>query len=98
MVDPEDPTSTLSFDLIGFGSEIISGGLRINRYDEQVERIKAKGLNPADFEDYLMMHKYGIPPEGGFGMGLERITQNVLGLENIKEARAFPRDVQRLRP
>jgi len=97
-VDPEDPTSTLSFDLVGFGSEIVSGGMRINRYDEQIERIKTKGLSPADFEDYLMMHKFGIPPEGGFGMGLQRLTQNVLGLDNIKEATIFPRDVQRLRP
>jgi len=97
-VDPEDPTSTLSFDLVGFGSEIVTGGMRINRYDDQITRIKAKGLNPADFEDYLMMHKFGIPPEGGFGMGLQRLTQNVLGLDNIKEATIFPRDVQRLRP
>jgi nondiscriminating aspartyl-tRNA synthetase len=97
-LDPQDPANTLSFDLVGFGSEIISGGLRVNRYDEQVERLVAKGLNPADFEDYLMMHKFGIPPEGGFGMGLQRLTQNVLGLANIKEATIFPRDVQRLRP
>lgn len=97
-LDPNDPTNTLSFDLVGFGSEIISGGLRVNRYEDQLERIKAKGLNPADFADYLMMHKYGIPPEGGFGMGLQRLTQNVLGLANIKEATIFPRDVQRLRP
>ncbi|NQV89994.1 aspartate--tRNA(Asn) ligase [Candidatus Uhrbacteria bacterium] len=97
-LDPEDPSLTLSFDLIGFGSEIVSGGMRINRYDEQIERIKAKGLKPEEFEDYLMMHKYGIPPEGGWGMGLQRLTQNVLGLANIKEATLFPRDVQRLRP
>jgi nondiscriminating aspartyl-tRNA synthetase len=97
-LDPADPSNTLSFDLVGFGSEIISGGLRVNRYDEQLERIKSKGLNPADFEDYLMMHKFGIPPEGGFGMGLQRLTQNVLGLANIKQATIFPRDVQRLRP
>ena len=97
-VDPADPNNTLSFDLIGFGSEIISGGLRVNRYDEQVQRLKDKGLNPIDFADYLMMHKYGIPPEGGFGMGLQRLTQNVLSLPNIKEATIFPRDVQRLRP
>ena len=45
-----------------------------------------------------MMHKYGIPPEGGWGLGLQRLTQNILGLENIKEATIFPRDVQRLRP
>jgi nondiscriminating aspartyl-tRNA synthetase len=97
-VDPQNPEETLSFDLLGFGSEIISGGLRVHRYDEQVERLKSKGLSPADFEDYLAMHKYGIPPEGGFGMGLQRLTQNILGLANIKEATIFPRDVQRLRP
>jgi len=97
-LDPKDPTNTLSFDLVGFGCEIISGGMRVNRYDEQVARIIDKGLNPADFEDYLMMHKYGIPPEGGFGLGLQRLTQNILGLANIKEATIFPRDVQRLRP
>lgn len=96
--DPSDPSLTLSFDIIGNGSEILTGGLRVNRYDEQIERIKEKGLNPEDFKDYLMMHKYGIPPEGGFGIGLQRLTQNMLGLPNIKEATLFPRDVQRLRP
>lgn len=97
-VDPTNPENTLTFDVIGFGSEITSGGMRINRYDEQKQRIIDKGLNVADFEDYLMMHKYGIPPEGGFAIGLQRLTQNVLGLSNVKEATIFPRDVQRLRP
>lgn len=97
-VDPTNPENTLTFDVIGFGSEITSGGMRINRYDEQLQRIVDKGLNPADFEDYLMMHKYGIPPEGGFAIGLQRLTQNILGLSNVKEATIFPRDVQRLRP
>ncbi len=96
--DHEHPGDMHNFDLIGFGSEIISGGLRVNKYEEQVQRIKDKELDPADFEDYLTMHKYGIPPEGGFGMGLQRLTQNILGLANIKEATIFPRDVQRLRP
>ncbi len=96
--DPENPENTLTFDLIGFGSEITSGGMRINRYDEQVQRLRDKGLDPADFEDYLMMHKYGIPPEGGWAIGLQRLTQNILSLPNIKEATIFPRDVQRLRP
>ncbi len=98
MRDPNDPTNTITFDLVGFGSEIISGGMRVNKYDEQVQALKDKGLDPAQFEDYLMMHKYGIPPEGGFGMGLQRLTQNILGLANVKEATIFPRDVQRLRP
>lgn len=97
-VDPANPENTLTFDVIGFGSEITSGGMRINRYDEQMQRIVDKGLNPADFEDYLMMHKYGIPPEGGFAIGLQRLTQNILSLSNVKEATIFPRDVQRLRP
>ena len=72
--------------------------MRVNKYDEQVQALKDKGLDPAQFEDYLMMHKYGIPPECGFGMGLHRLTQNILGLANVKEATIFPRDVQRLRP
>lgn len=96
--DPENPKNTITFDLVGFGSEIISGGMRVNRYDEQIQAIKDKNLDPTQFEDYLMMHKYGIPPEGGFGIGLQRLTQNILRLSNIKEATIFPRDVGRLRP
>ena len=96
--DPNDAANTITFDLIGFGSEIISGGMRVNKYADQVQALKDKDLDPAQFEDYLMMHKYGIPPEGGFGMGLQRLTQNILGLANVKEATIFPRDVQRLRP
>jgi nondiscriminating aspartyl-tRNA synthetase len=98
MKSTENPELTESFDLIGNGSEITTGGQRVNLYDMQVERIREKGLNPDDFEGYLEMHKYGIPTEGGFGMGLQRVTQNFLGLSNIKEATPFPRDVQRLTP
>jgi nondiscriminating aspartyl-tRNA synthetase len=96
--DPQNPKNTITFDLVGFGSEIISGGMRVNKYADQVQAIKDKNLDPEQFEDYLMMHKYGIPPEGGFGIGLQRLTQNILSLPNIKEATIFPRDVQRLRP
>lgn len=98
MVSKEDPTVTESFDLVGNGSEITTGGQRIHEYEMQIQRIKEKGLNPDDFEGYLEMHKYGIPPEGGFGMGLQRLTMNLLSLGNIKEATIFPRDVQRLTP
>lgn len=97
-LSPENPKLTESFDLIANGSEVTTGGQRINEYTEQVERIKEKGLNPVDFEGYLEMHKYGIPPEGGFGMGLQRLTQNLLSLPNIKDVAIFPRDVQRLTP
>ncbi len=94
----ENPELSESFDLIGNGSEVTTGGQRVNIYEQQVQRLKDKGLNPDEFEGYLEMHKYGIPTEGGFGMGLQRLTQNLLGLPNIKEATIFPRDVQRLTP
>jgi len=96
--DPTRPGYTVTFDLIGNGSELASGGLRISNYEQQIERIIKKGLDPSDFNDYTMLHKYGIPPEGGFGLGLQRLTQNILKLSNIKEATLFPRDVQRLCP
>jgi nondiscriminating aspartyl-tRNA synthetase len=98
MVSKENPELTESFDLIGNGSEVTTGGQRVNEYEMQVARLKEKGLNPDDFEGYLEMHKFGIPPEGGFGMGLQRLTQNLLSIPNIKEATIFPRDVQRLTP
>lgn len=98
MRSKENPNITESFDLVGNGSEIVTGGQRVHEYDMQVRQIKEHGLDPAMFEDYLTMHKYGIPPEGGFGLGVQRFTQNLLGLGNIKEATIFPRDVQRLHP
>lgn len=98
MQSKDNPELTESFDLVGNGSEVTTGGQRINEYEMQVKRIKEKGLNPDDFTGYLEMHKFGIPTEGGFGMGLQRLTQNLLSIQNIKEATIFPRDVQRLTP
>ena len=60
--------------------------------------MKKRHMDPADFENYLTMHKYGLPPHGGFGLGLERIVQKLLELDNIREASAFPRDRNRLVP
>ena len=98
MDDPEDPKYTLSYDLLLNGLEVTTGGQRIHDYEEQVEKMKKRGMNIDDFEDYLTMHKYGMPPHGGMGLGLERIVENLLGLSNIKLATAFPRDRERLRP
>ncbi|MBR5773864.1 MAG: aspartate--tRNA(Asn) ligase [Clostridia bacterium] len=98
MEDPENPEVTLSFDMLLNGLEVTTGGQRIHDYAEQVAKMERLGMNVADFEDYLTMHKYGMPPHGGMGLGLERIVQNMLGLQNIKEATAFPRDRERLRP
>jgi len=95
--DPESPEETLSFDLIGKGVEWITGGQRINNYDQLVSNIKKMGANPADFEiPYLQAFRFGTPAEGGFCIGLERITQNMLGLENIREACLYPRDMERI--
>ena len=96
MDDPEDPGFTKSFDLLFRGVEIVSGGQRVHNYDMLVDKIKSKGLDPAKFEFYLMAFKYGIPPHGGIGMGLERLTQKFLGVENVKEATLFPRDLNRI--
>ena len=98
MDDPEDTHFTLSFDMLLNGLEVTTGGQRIHDYEMQVQKMKARGMDIAQFEDYLTMHKYGMPPHGGMGLGLERIVQNLLGLDNIKKATAFPRDRERLRP
>lgn len=94
----QDPQFTESFDLIFRGIEIASGGQRIHDYEQLVKNIQKKGLNPDDFKDYLDNFKYGMPPHGGWGLGLERITQQILGISSIKEAILFPRDVKRLTP
>lgn len=94
--DPKDPDYTLSFDLLCRGLEIVTGGQRINEYDKLVQNIKKWGNKPRDFSYYLQAFKYGMPPEGGFAFGLERITKQILGLENIREATLFTRDMERI--
>ncbi len=98
MDDPEDPEVTLSFDLLFRGIEITSGGQRIHDYNMQVEKMKRLGMNPDDFETYLMLHKYGAPPHGGLGLGLERITMHLLGVKNVRYTSMFPRDINRVTP
>lgn len=98
MDDPENPEYTLSFDLLFRGMEITSGGQRVHDYNEQVEKMKKCGVNPEDFGTYLMLHKYGAPPHGGLGLGLERLTMHLLGFKNVREATMFPRDINRVTP
>ncbi|MCD8205037.1 MAG: aspartate--tRNA(Asn) ligase [Clostridia bacterium] len=98
MEDPEDPEVTLSFDLLFRGIEITSGGQRIHDYNEQVEKMKRLGMNPEEFDTYLMLHKYGAPPHGGLGLGLERLTMHLLGFKNVRSAAMFPRDINRVTP
>ncbi len=98
MDDPENDKLTLSFDMLLNGLEVTTGGQRIHDYEMQLAKMKARGMDIDQFEDYLTMHKYGMPPHGGMGLGMERIVQNLLGLKTIKEATAFPRDRDRLNP
>lgn len=98
MDDPTDPKFTLSFDLLFKGMEITTGGQRIHDYNEQVEKMLARGMNPEDFTNYLMIHKHGMPPHGGLGIGLERLTMRLLDEQNVRETTLFPRDVSRLEP
>ena len=89
---------SFSFDLDYRGQEISSGGQREHRYDKLVARMEKKGLNPDDFGFYLDAFKYGMPPHGGWGIGIERLLVKMLDLSNIREAILFPRDPARLAP
>lgn len=98
MPDPKNPKETLGFDLLFRGVEIATGGQRIHLYKELIENMKKKGVKPTGMEFYLNTFKYAMPPHGGWGMGSERIIQQILGLGNVKEAVLFPRDVKRIVP
>ena len=89
---------SFSFDLDYKGQEISSGGQREHRYDRLVARMEKKGLNPEDFSFYLDAFRYGMPPHGGWGIGIERLLVKMLDLGNIREAILFPRDPARLTP
>lgn len=95
---PEGDGATRGFDLLFRGLEITSGGQRIHQYEVLVEQLKKKGHDPASFAGYLEVFKFGMPPHGGFAIGAERTTQKLVGLPNVRYARAFPRDRHRLTP
>jgi len=98
MDDPTDTKYTLSFDLLFRGLEVTTGGQRINNYLQQVEKMNSRGMVIEGFESYLMAHKYGLPPHGGLGIGLERLTMKLLNQQNIRLSSMFPRDTGRLIP
>lgn len=98
MEDVNNPSETLSFDLLFRGLEITTGGQRIHDYYEQLNKMKQRNMNISLFESYLMLHKYGIPPHGGLGLGLERFTCKLLNQDNIRLTTLFPRDINRIIP
>jgi nondiscriminating aspartyl-tRNA synthetase len=96
MPDPDDPVYSLSYDLLFRGMEMMSGSQRINDYDQLTRAMKDKDVDPDNFGLYMQAFRYGMPPEGGFSFGLERLTMKILELGNIREASLFPRDMERV--
>lgn len=96
--DPERPEFSNSFDLLFRGTELVTGGQRLHLYEDYLAAAEAQGYDLEPFEKYFEAFKYGMPPHGGFAIGLERFLMQLLGLENIRMVALFPRDVNRLSP
>lgn len=94
----EDPTYARSVDLYFRGLELSSGGQREHRYDKLMEAVKQKGVKESEISWFSQFFQYGVPPHGGFAIGIERLTQSLLNVENIRDCVLFPRDPQRLVP
>ena len=94
----DDPTKTGYFDLDYRGLEIASGGRREHRLDRLLENMRSAGVDPAQFGGYLEAFRFGMPPHGGWGLGVDRLVQALAVLPNIREGRLFPRDRYRLEP
>ncbi|MCI8586878.1 MAG: aspartate--tRNA(Asn) ligase [Lachnospiraceae bacterium] len=98
MDDPEDSRYTLSFDLLYHGLEITTGGQRIHDYQMLKEKLEKRGMTEEGLEQYLDTFRYGMPPHGGLGIGLERLTMQLVGEDNVRETTLYPRDLSRLEP
>lgn len=94
----DDEVASRKFDLIYRGLELSSGGQREHDLDRLTAAMDEQGASPADFEFYLEAFEYGIPPHGGYGLGIDRLVQTVAGLDNVKDAILFPRDPERITP
>jgi nondiscriminating aspartyl-tRNA synthetase len=96
--DPERPAYSNSFDLLFRGTELVTGGQRLHRYEDYLAALEQAHLPLEPFEWYLEAFRYGMPPEGGFAIGLERLLMQLTGVPNIRLATTFPRDLTRLKP
>lgn len=97
--DPQGPRYSNSFDLLFCGTELVTGGQRLHLYDDYIEALAARGINDLEpFEGYLQVFRYGMPPHGGFAIGLERFVMQLIGAANLRETTLFPRDQNRLAP
>lgn len=97
--DPENPAYSRGFDLLFRGVELVTGSQRLHLYADYISALESRGISDiSPFEGYLQAFKYGMPPHGGFAIGLERLVVQLIGAQNIREATLFPRDVDRLAP
>ena len=96
--DPDRPEFSRSFDLLFRGLELVTGGQRLHNHSAYVAALEARGLPVGAYSSYLDVFKYGMPPHGGFALGLERWTARLLGVQNIRQTTLFPRDLHRLNP
>jgi nondiscriminating aspartyl-tRNA synthetase len=95
---PRTATTAAGFDLLFKGLEITTGGQRLHRRADLESALTARGIEPSSFESHLRMFELGMPPHGGLAIGLERLTAQILGLQNVREATLYPRDRYRLTP
>jgi nondiscriminating aspartyl-tRNA synthetase len=96
--EPGDPRWTNSFDLLFRGVELVTGGQRLHRYADYEKALADRGETTAAYESYLQVFRHGMPPHGGFAIGLERWTARLLGVDNIRRTTLFPRDMNRILP
>jgi nondiscriminating aspartyl-tRNA synthetase len=96
--EPRRPEFSNSFDLLFRGLELVTGGQRLHRHEDYLAALAARDLTPEPYEGYLQAFRYGMPPHGGFALGLERWVARLTGAQNIRETTLFPRDLHRLTP
>jgi nondiscriminating aspartyl-tRNA synthetase len=96
--DPNRPEYSNSFDLLFRGTELVTGGQRLHLYGDYLRALEKANLPVEPFETYLEAFRYGMPPHGGFAIGLERLIMQLVGLPSVKLATTFPRDINRLAP
>ena len=96
--NPDDPRYSNSFDLLFRGTELVTGGQRLNKFDDYARALESRGMTQEAVAAYLETFRFGMPPHGGFAIGLERFIMQLMGLTNLREAALFPRDMERLQP
>jgi nondiscriminating aspartyl-tRNA synthetase len=96
--EPARPEYSNSFDLLFRGLEVVTGGQRLHRHEDYLAALASPGLDPEPFQGYLQAFRYGMPPHGGFAIGLERFVARLVGARNVRETTLFPRDRSRLTP